>query len=78
MTPNEAIDIMKALALIGKTMGLSVQQVASTVALLNPKGHKKLVEASKLYREFCEANLVKRGEMLGIKITEFKKRKGEG
>jgi hypothetical protein len=68
---KEAIEIKKALMTIADFLEIEPQSVASSICFLDKKRSDKFIEASKLWNSFDnEEDIVKRGEMLGIKVEK--------
>ena len=68
MTANQAIDIMKATRLLAETFGEEYQEFLSTLCVFWEKRRATLNEAININNKFLAADIVERGDMLGIKI----------
>lgn len=68
MTYKEAIEVKKALLVLAEYLGVTPEKVASNVCFFDREKWKKLIEASNLWNEFEDMNIVERGRVLGIKI----------
>lgn len=71
MNTREALDIKKALVTLADTLGMTVQQVATNVCFLDQNKGDILLEASRLWNEFDDADIKTRGALLGIEITTY-------
>ncbi|MCP4394504.1 MAG: hypothetical protein GY804_09605 [Alphaproteobacteria bacterium] len=69
MDINTALDIKNALITLSGALGQDFQRTASNVCFMNKEKFAILKEASDLWNEFQDADIVKRGEMLGITIN---------
>jgi hypothetical protein len=70
MAMREAQDIVRALETLAKVAGVTVQDQAIRSAFFDNDVYAKYVEAVDLHNKFIDADIVTRGAMLGIKITE--------
>jgi hypothetical protein len=77
MEINEALEIKRALVVLGKALDLEPVQVASKVCFLDSNRFNILKEASELWNKFEDASLVERGAMMGMTIMECNKEESE-
>ena len=68
MTANQAIDIMNATRLLAETFGEEHQEFLSTLCIFWKERMAILNEAITIKNKFLNADIVERGDMLGIKI----------
>ena len=68
---NEALEIKKALVLLAVFTGTTPQALVSSICFLDKKMFKLFKDASDKWNSFeDEKDIVKRGAMIGIKITK--------
>lgn len=71
MEIQKALEIKKALIVLGDAVGIDPVKIASYIGLfIDAAQHEILIDASNKWNEFDSASLVERGNMLGITITE--------
>ena len=68
MDANKAIDIMNATRLLAETFGEKHQEFLSTLCIFWEHRMPILNEAIVINNKFINADIVERGDMLGIKI----------
>jgi hypothetical protein len=68
MTANQAIDIMNATRLLAETFGEDHQEFLSTLCIFWKERMAIINEAITIKNKFLNADIVERGDMLGIKI----------
>ena len=69
MNTAKAIEVKKALFTISELLEVEPQELVNSICLLNKERFAKIREASDLWNEFDEADIVTRGKMLGYKVT---------
>ena len=70
MNTHEAIEIVKALSLLSKTLNIEFRQACVNICLLDEDKYKILQNAVQLYVDFQDMNIVDRGKALGITVHE--------
>jgi hypothetical protein len=72
MEAKQALEIIRALETIGKALDMEPSQVGSFVCFCDEKKISVINEAATIYNQFIDADIVTRGKMMGIEITEYK------
>jgi len=65
-----ALEVKKAFELIEKELGIPTKKLGSLINLYDEDSYKKLIEASKLWNKFYEANIIERAKMLGFNVSD--------
>jgi len=68
MDVNQALEIKNALLVLSKTLDIKFSVIASNVCFMDKEKFNILKEASDKWSEFENADIVERGEMLGINL----------
>jgi hypothetical protein len=70
MDTKTALEVKQALLTLSDVLDIEFQQVAARVCLLDEGRGAILKEASDKWNEFDDADIVARGAMLGLTVTE--------
>jgi len=70
MDTQTAIDIIKALDTIGTALDMEPNSVGAFACFYDEKKIAIINEAAKLYNEFHGADIVERGRLIGLEITQ--------
>lgn len=70
MEIEKALKVKEALITLSDVLGMNVNEVAANMCLFSKGRQKIIIDASEACNEFDNADIVKRGKMLGIEITE--------
>ena len=73
MTTSESLEITNAITTLSSLFGEKPQEFASSLCIFHEHRLAPLNEAIKLSMKFRTADIVERGEMLGIKIHKTDK-----
>jgi hypothetical protein len=68
----KAIEIKKALIAISDFMEIDAQIIVNRICLYDKKLMSKFKNASDIWNEFDNADIVERGKMLGVTVIERK------
>jgi hypothetical protein len=69
---NKALEVNKALIVLADLLSMEPMEVAKMVCFFDDEKVKIMQESLELSNKFYNADMFKRGEMLGIKLTKVK------
>ena len=72
MNTKKALEIKKALFTISELLEIEPQELVNSICFLHKERFPKIKQASDLWNEFENADLVNRAKMLGITISSSK------
>lgn len=72
MNTQKALEIKKALFTISDLLEIEPQELVNSICFLNKERFSKIKQASDIWNEFDDADLVSRGKMLGFTISPSK------
>jgi len=70
MEVQTALNVKKAIILLSEVTGIKFGDIAGSIGFFDNDGFEKLKEASVIWNDFESKNIVERGAMLGITVTE--------
>jgi hypothetical protein len=70
MKTKEALEIKKAIICLADFLKIEPQNLVSSICFLDKEKFAKFKEASDLWNIFEESDIVTRGSLLGITITQ--------
>jgi len=75
MEIRKALEIRKAIITLSDALDIKPKDIALNICFLDEEKYKILVAASETWEKFSNVDVVTRGKMLGIEITEVQNKR---